>query len=197
MVKMDCWYAATSASIGRWAGRARFRSVGAPAARGRGARAAVAVAVLAAGFGVLPALVAAPGAYADTVNIPATIVVDSKTSNGTCVVADFIQFADTPGVVSYAASVDDTARGHLTFSGPPFDDTFTPFPDVPQATFTAPAGTHRFFLTAGAGGTCKDVGAGRFSNLTVTGTLAPTAAPAITIPILLLSPLVRWEASQL
>jgi hypothetical protein len=97
----------------------------------------------------------AGSAAAETVDIPAEIVVRSQAipgpnDPGRCVAWAFLQFSETAGATRY----EGKAFGHLgssdvVKSGPPFaDDHFSDFPAV----FDAPAGSHWFALGGGSTG---------------------------------------------
>lgn len=139
---------------------------------------------------VVLALLAGGGASvarADTVRVAASVVQVNE-ENGTpsvkgwhdCRSDVFLQFSAVAGVDTYHGEVDDTYYGKRTFdSGQDFYYDSSGY----YTTQPAPAGTHRWLLTGGAGqgpNPCSPFNdlTGRFSNPVVTyqGTARPPAA---------------------
>ena len=69
-----------------------------------------------------------------------------------CVAAAFLQFPDVPGATNYAARVADSILMFQDVHGPPFNDTYQEFTGLQTLVWTAPAGTHRLFLSSGSTG---------------------------------------------
>jgi hypothetical protein len=106
----------------------------------------------------------AGNAAAETIDIPAQIVIQSQAvpgpnDPGRCIAVAFMQFSETAGATHYEGHAFGFLGSSDVFgSGPPFnDDHFSDFPAV----FDAPAGTHWFALGGSSVGTgCEDAEAG-------------------------------------